>query len=87
MASGHANRTNRPNTWPHRPSLRREESPCQLGAVHTWHDPEAFGRPNKFCLLRCCGLDVFSLIWSLHDPTETLAGKFTVMHNWRRSRM
>jgi hypothetical protein len=30
MASGHANRTNRPNTWPHRPSLRREESPCPI---------------------------------------------------------
>ena len=27
----------RPNTWLHRPSLRREESPCQSGAVHTWH--------------------------------------------------
>jgi hypothetical protein len=27
MASGHVNRTNRPNTWLHRPSLRREESP------------------------------------------------------------
>ena len=37
MASGHVNRTNRPNTWLHRPSLRREKSPCQLGAVHTWH--------------------------------------------------
>ena len=36
MASGHVNRTQRPNTWLHRPSLRREESPCQLGAVHTW---------------------------------------------------
>jgi hypothetical protein len=36
MASGHVNRTNRPNTWLHRPSLQREESPCQLGAVHTW---------------------------------------------------
>src|SRR5437660_629236 len=35
MASGHVNRTNRPNTWLHRPSLRREKSPCQLGAVHT----------------------------------------------------
>jgi hypothetical protein len=33
MASGHANRTQRPNTWLHRPSLRREERPCQLGAV------------------------------------------------------
>ena len=37
MASGHVNRANRPNTWLHRPSLRREVFPCQLGAVHTWH--------------------------------------------------
>src|SRR5271168_4741540 len=37
MASGHVNRTNRPNTWLHRPNLQREESSCQLGAVHTWH--------------------------------------------------
>src|ERR1700730_505222 len=28
---------NRPNTWPHRPACKREENPCQLGAVHTWH--------------------------------------------------
>jgi hypothetical protein len=37
MASGLARRANRPNTWLHRPSLRREVFPCQLGAVHTWH--------------------------------------------------
>jgi hypothetical protein len=37
MASGHVNRANRPNTWLHRPSLQREDSPCQPGAVHTWH--------------------------------------------------
>ena len=37
MASGHVNRANRPNTWLHRPCLQREENPCQLGAVHTWH--------------------------------------------------
>src|SRR6478672_2012236 len=37
MASGHVNRVNRPNTWLHRPMLQREESPCQTGAVHTWH--------------------------------------------------
>ena len=36
MASGHVNRIQRPNTWLHRPTLRREDSPCQLGAVHTW---------------------------------------------------
>jgi hypothetical protein len=35
MASGHVNRTNRPNTWLHRPSLRRDDSSCQPGAVHT----------------------------------------------------
>ena len=38
MASGHVNRTNRPNTWLHRPAMQREESSCQPGAVHTWHE-------------------------------------------------
>src|SRR5262249_17022623 len=33
MASGHMNRANRPNTWLHRPACKREEKPCQLGAV------------------------------------------------------
>jgi hypothetical protein len=37
MASGHVNRANRPNTWLHRPTLQTGKSPCQLGAVHTWH--------------------------------------------------
>jgi len=27
MASGHVNRIYRPNTWQHRPSLRREDCP------------------------------------------------------------
>jgi hypothetical protein len=35
MASGHVNRTNRPNTWLHRPACKREEKPCQLGAVQS----------------------------------------------------
>ena len=34
---GHVNLINRPNTWRHRPATRREDFPCQLGAVHTWH--------------------------------------------------
>jgi hypothetical protein len=37
MASGLVCRANRPNTWLHRPACKREETPCQLGAVHTWH--------------------------------------------------
>ena len=37
MASGHVNRKRRPNTWLLRPNLRRAESPCRHGAVHTWH--------------------------------------------------
>src|SRR6478609_5409934 len=37
MASGHANRAKRPNTWLHRPATRRQVLTCQPGAVHTWH--------------------------------------------------
>jgi len=37
MASGHANRANRPNTWLHQPAMRRDVLTCQPGAVHTWH--------------------------------------------------
>jgi len=44
MASGHVNRANRPNTWLHRPTLQREESPCQSGAVHTWHKAASAAR-------------------------------------------
>jgi hypothetical protein len=40
MASGHVNRIYRPNTWLHRPSLRREDFSCQPGAVHTWHETD-----------------------------------------------
>src|SRR5262249_5627658 len=49
MASGHVNRANRPNTWLHRPRLQREDSPCQLGAVHTWHkaDIDVRGAPSR----------------------------------------
>src|SRR6516225_9327087 len=47
MASGHVNRTKRPNTWLHRPTCMREESPCQPGAVHTWHKA-AVSPPTDF---------------------------------------
>jgi hypothetical protein len=63
MASGQVNRFYRPNTWQHRPSLRREDFSCQPGAVHTWQtdmpqpaavsplDPEPdIGRAQQRCL-------------------------------------
>src|SRR5438874_5035385 len=31
--------TEKPNTWLHRPARKREEKPCQPGAVHTWRSP------------------------------------------------
>ena len=35
MASGHVNRTTRPNTWQHRPSLRRDDfSPPTRSRLH-----------------------------------------------------
>jgi hypothetical protein len=46
MASGHVNRTYRPNTWLHRPSLRREDFSCQPGAVHTWHFSDMPRQPD-----------------------------------------
>jgi len=47
MASGHANRANRPNTWLHRPATRREVLTCQPGAVHTWHKADVQTGPMK----------------------------------------
>ena len=41
MASGHGKcRINRPHTWQFRSARRkkRSEIPCQLRAVHTWHE-------------------------------------------------
>ena len=43
MASGHVNRTQRPHTWLLRPDCDVQKSPCQRGAVHTWHDADECG--------------------------------------------
>jgi hypothetical protein len=41
IASGHAYRSNRLNTWPHRQPCRNvQQIPCQRGAVHRWHKAE-----------------------------------------------
>ena len=74
MASGHVNRTNRPNTWLHRPATRREDTPCQLGAVHTWHEAELpvhrgyVGSPLR------SRPDVLVLSLSAFDPEQTFPG-------------
>ena len=51
-------------------NLRREESPCQLGAVHTWH------RAAKVCATSCPQLleeaDIRAkTVTSVHDPEPT----------------
>jgi len=52
MASGHVNRIQRPNTRLQRPTLRREESPCQLGAVHTRGEADIDGFWRALHMLR-----------------------------------
>jgi len=66
MASGHVNRANRPNTWLHRHQLcERENIPCQLGAVHTWHKADVPTRSInvllgvKRTLLGHCGMSAY----------------------------
>jgi hypothetical protein len=91
MASGHVNRINRPNTWLLRPDLRREESPCQHGAVHTWHRsadfrgaiiPSAFwGRadaPPAFC--SCVLVTQLRLCLSRHWRVAAVAQKALFIH-------
>jgi hypothetical protein len=51
MASGHMNRTQKAEHMAAPTSLRREESPCQLGAVHTWHKAAVRCDANGWTLL------------------------------------
>src|SRR5215467_8105894 len=37
-------------TWLHRPAMRREDFPCQLGAVHTWHEADLLTALVDVCL-------------------------------------
>src|SRR6267378_2032811 len=74
MASGHVNRIKRPNTWLHRPMLQnREESSCQTGAVHTWHETDM---PTALRDVRSqgqTGKHILALSFSGFDPTRTSA--------------
>ena len=71
MASAHVYRANRPNTWLHRPSLRREDSLCQPGAVHTRPNSELTERPDDFRFLRYSEFVVLTASLSESDPEPT----------------
>jgi hypothetical protein len=64
MASGHVNRANRPNTWLHRPSPRREVFPCQPGAgPHMAQGQERIKLSNDAVgTLRCADVSYLSLL-------------------------
>jgi hypothetical protein len=68
MASGHANRANRPNTWLHRPMLRREVLTCQPGAVHTWHHSDQLTSAANVRPLGWSGLDASDALLPIFDP-------------------
>ena len=71
MASGHANRANRPNTWLHRPMLLREVLTCQPGAVHTWHLAEVNCLRVKGPLWRTKRTSASGAQMSPNDPPQT----------------
>ena len=75
MASGHVIRTNRPNTWLHRPATRREDFPCQPGAVHTWHVADVNALPinvrfTQLGTLKAQILQFDRLIMAWHRSSE-----------------
>jgi hypothetical protein len=84
MASGHVNRANRPNTWLLRPMLRREDSSCQPGAVHTWpladvavvsanvrfQGAGSTGRCNTGVKSLCWGFKLQGLTWPFVELTR-----------------
>jgi hypothetical protein len=76
MASGHVNRIYRPNTWQHRPSLRREDFSCQPGAVHTWHETDM---PTALRDVRSqgqSGKHLLALSFSGFDPAADISKHF-----------
>ena len=71
MASGHVNRIKRPNTWLHRPMLQnREESSCQPGAVHTWHQTDVPTAPHHVCYQGQSRKHLLDASISPFDPNE-----------------
>ncbi|MET4631687.1 hypothetical protein ABIB83_008752 [Bradyrhizobium sp. I1.8.5] len=73
MASGHVSRANSPNTWLLRPILRREDSSCQPGAVHTWPISEVATPLTVVSLVGRSGRDLLTLSFSLFDRKRHLS--------------
>src|SRR5471030_1157682 len=58
---------------------KREESSCQSGAVHTWHQTDLRRCPQFGRYRGQSGLCVLGASISPFDPTETFATKFAAM--------
>jgi len=74
MASGHVNRVSEHMAAPTN-AAKREESPCQPGAVHTWHEPDM---PKYLGGVRCwvnSGKHMLALSSSQFDPSRSAPGK------------
>ena len=74
MASGHVNRANRPNTWLHRPSLRRKKAPCQLGAA-LWTGPRGAGSGSMLKMLQSRGPAGLAPLCVLTLPPSDFSGR------------
>ena len=74
MASGHVCRANRPNTWLHRPPCGREDSPCQPGAVHTWHFSDVPARPLYLRYWGYSGRQMLAASWETYGNCEDCTG-------------
>jgi hypothetical protein len=76
MASGPVCRAKRPNTWLRRPACNREEKPCQLGAVHTWHKADMPPASGDVCSRGAKRTSLKDGVMSAYDPgcVKTLRG-------------
>jgi hypothetical protein len=73
MASGHVNRTKRPNTWLHRPACGVKKVLANLGAVHTWHEADMSWRTRDVGFEGVKRTRLNDRLKSAVDPKRTFA--------------
>jgi transposase len=80
MASGHVNRTNRPNTWLLRPTQQSEESSCQPGAngmdpalAARWYLERQLQPRRRVMQVVRIGLDLAKYVFAVHGVDDRLA--------------